>query len=293
LLQRTVSTPLTLDGVGLHTGQPVRAVVRPAPEDHGIAFARTDLPGTPAIPARVEHVVRTTLATTLGRGEATVATVEHLIAALHGTGVDNALVEVDGPEIPILDGSARPFVEAIEAAGCSAQAAEQRVLRVVQVVEARDEEQDRWCRLEPYDGLAVECEIAFDHPLLRRQRLRFDAGAGAFAAEIAPARTFGLLADVEQMHRQGLALGGSLDNAVVLGDDGVLNPGGLRFPDECVRHKVLDMIGDLALLGAPVLGQLRAHRSGHAFNLTLVRQALESGAVELDTRDAPSLSASG
>jgi UDP-3-O-[3-hydroxymyristoyl] N-acetylglucosamine deacetylase len=293
VLQRTVRQPLTFDGVGLHSGHTVRAVVRPAPVDHGIAFRRVDLPGTPIIPARVDHVVRTTLATTLGAGNASVSTVEHLIAALHGHGIDNVLVEVDGPEIPILDGSALPFVEALSADRLEPQGAPKQILRVVQVVEARDPDEDRWCRLEPHDGLAIDCSIAFSHPLLHDQRLRFAGGPSAFAAEIAPARTFGLLADVERMRSQGLARGGSLDNAVVLGDDGVLNPEGLRFPDECVRHKVLDMIGDLALLGAPVLGRFRAHRSGHAFNLSLVRQALERGAVEFDTQDAPSLSASG
>jgi UDP-3-O-[3-hydroxymyristoyl] N-acetylglucosamine deacetylase len=241
----------------------------------------------------VDHVVRTTLATTLGHGDATVSTVEHLIAALHGCDVDNVLVEVEGPEIPILDGSALPFVEAFSPDRVEPQGVPKRLLRVVDVVEARDPDEDRWCRIEPHDGLSIDCSIAFEHPALRGQRLRFDGGPAAFAAEIAPARTFGLLEDVERMHALGLARGGSLDNAVVLGDDGVLNPDGLRFPDECVRHKVLDMIGDLALLGAPVLGRFRAHRSGHAFNLSLVRQALECGAVEIDTQDAPSLSASG
>lgn len=271
----------------------MQAVLCPAPVDHGIVFRRVDLPGTATIPARVDHVVRTTLATTLGAGNASVSTVEHLIAALHGYGIDNVLVEVDGPEIPILDGSALPFVEAFIADGVDPQGTPKQILRVVEVVEARDPDENRWCRLEPHDGLAIDCSIEFAHPLLRDQRMRFAGGPSAFAAEIAPARTFGLLADVEQMRSQGLALGGSLANAVVLGDDGVLNPEGLRFPDECVRHKVLDMIGDLALLGAPVLGRFRAHRSGHAFNLSLVRQALELGAVEIDTQDTPSLSASG
>ncbi len=292
-MQRTVRKPLTFEGIGLHSGRTVRAVVHPAPPDHGLAFRRVDLPAAPRIPARVEHVVQTTLATTLGVGDARVATVEHLIAALHGTGVDNALVEVDGPEIPILDGSARPFVVPLIDGGTVQQGVPRTVLRVVAPVEARDPGDDRWCRLEPHVGLALECRIAFDHPLLRSQRRQFEGDARAFATEIAPARTFGLLADVDAMRRHGLALGGSLDNAVVLDDERVLNPEGLRFEDECVRHKLLDMIGDLALLGAPVLGRFVAHRSGHAFNLSLVRLALERGAVEIDTQDAPSLSASG
>jgi UDP-3-O-[3-hydroxymyristoyl] N-acetylglucosamine deacetylase len=291
--QRTLAGTLRFEGIGLHGGQAVSCVVSPAPVDNGVVFQRRDRPGSPPIPARLEHVVGTELATTLGIDGVRVGTVEHLTAALRGMGVDNAQVQVDGAEIPVLDGSARIFVEAIASCGTVEQEADATVLRVVDSVELVDEASGRRSRLDPADDFLLECEIAFDHPLLAHQAIHFCGGPERFAAEIAPARTFGLLADVERMHAAGLALGGSLENAVVFGPDEVLNPGGLRFDDECVRHKVLDMIGDLSLLGAVVLGRFSASRSGHEFNLRLVREALDRGAI---TRDAPplrSLSASG
>ena len=290
-LQRTLPAPISFRGTGLHTGRDVCATIHPAQSGHGIVFVRTDLAGSVPIPARLENVVRTTLATTLGINGTTIGTVEHLIAALHGLEVDNVLVEVDGPELPGMDGSARPFVEAIEGAGLVTQSSPRTVLRVVDTVEAHDPETGRWSRISPHDGFVIDCEIAFDHPLLGRQQIRFEGGPRSFAAEIAPARTFGMLADVEAMHAAGLALGGALDNSVVFSATDVINPGGLRFSDECVRHKVLDMIGDLALLGAPVIGEFSASRSGHAFNLALVRRALERGALQ--PQEARSQAASG
>ena len=292
-VQRTLAGSISFDGTGLHTGRRVRVDVHPDAEDGGLVFCRMDLPDQPEVPARLDNVVGATLATTLGVDGATVTTVEHLIAALHGMGVDNARIEVHGPEIPSADGSARPFIEAIEAVGLARQAASRRVLRVVQTVEARDPENDRWCRLAPHDDYVIDCEISFAHPLLDEQRISFTVDGERFARDIAPARTFGMLADVERMRAAGLALGGGLDNAVVFSATDVINPGGLRFPDECVRHKVLDMIGDLALLGAPVVGRFSAYRSGHAFNLALVREALQQGALVPDEIPARSLSASG
>jgi len=290
-LQRTLSAPVSFRGTGLHTGRDVRATVHPAGIRHGIVFLRTDRAGTPPIRACLDNVVRTTLATTLGVDGSRVGTVEHLIAALHGIGVDNVLVEVDGPELPGMDGSARPFVEAFEGVGIVVQSAPRTVLKVVETVEAHDPATGRWSRLSPHDGFVIDCEIAFDHPMLRQQRIRFEGASDLFVSEIAPARTFGMLADVGAMRAAGLALGGGLDNSVVFSADDVINPGGLRFDDECVRHKVLDMIGDLALLGAPVLGRFSACCSGHAFNLALVRQALESGALR--QQDARPRAASG
>ncbi len=292
-MQRTLSAPLSFHGNGLHSGRAVQVAVEPAPEDHGIVFSRTDLEGAPLIPAHIDHVVRTNLATTLGVDGATVGTVEHLIAALRGLDIDNALVAVEGPELPGMDGSARPFVRALLDVGITEQSSPRRYLRVIRSVEAQDPDSGRWSRLAPFDGFAIDCEISFDHPLLRQQNIRFCGDGERFAAEIAPARTFGMLSDVEKMRSAGLALGGGLDNAVVFSATDVINPGGLRFPDECVRHKVLDMIGDLALLGAPVLGHFSACRSGHAFNLALVRKALDAGALEIQAEPVRSLSASG
>ncbi len=290
-LQRTLSAPLSFQGTGLHSGRAVCVTVQPAPEDHGLVFSRSDLDGAPEIRAHIDHVVRTNLATTLGVDDASVSTVEHLIAALSGLGIDNARVAVDGPELPGMDGSALPYVRGILDAGIEELAAPRRFLRVDRVVEARDPDTGRWSRLSPLDGFAIDCEISFDHPMLKQQNIQFAGDGEHFASEIAPARTFGMLADVERMRAAGLALGGGLDNAVVFSATGVINPGGLRFPDECVRHKVLDMIGDLALLGAPLLGHFSACRSGHAFNLALVRKALDEGALRAEP--ARSLSASG
>jgi len=279
--------------VGLHSGVQVRCEVLPAADDHGIVFHRTDRPGSPPIPARLPQVVGTELATTLGVDGIRVGTVEHLTAALRGMDVDNARVEVDGPEIPAMDGSARPFVEAIRRVGTTGQTAERMLLVVVESVEWEDRESGRRARLEPLDDFVLECDISFEHPLLTQQSIRFSGDSERFAADIAPARTFGMLADVERMHAAGLALGGGLENAVVFGPREVLNPGGLRFEDECVRHKVLDMIGDLSLLGAPLLGRFCASRSGHAFNLGLVREAVQRGAILENGAPPRVLSASG
>ncbi len=268
-LQHTLPSPLRASGVGLHGGHRVRVTLRPAPPDHGVVFVRADLPGAPRIPAHVEHLHETRLATTLGVGGATVATVEHLLAALVGMGIDNVVVEVAGPELPIFDGSAQPWVERVRRAGGPvAQGRPRRALVVLRPIEVRDG--DKLARLEPAPRFEAHCTIAFAHPLIGRQRRTY---AGAFE-ELAAARTFGFGRDVDALHAQGLARGGGVDNAVVFDEDQVRNPGGLRFPDEPVRHKILDAIGDLALLGGPLIGRYVGIKSGHQLNTRLVAALL-------------------
>ena len=251
-------------GIGLHSGRPVRLELKPAAVGHGIRFRRTDL-GV-EIPATLAHLARLDHATTLSRNGVSIDTVEHLLSALHALGVDDVLVEVDGPEVPILDGSAAPFVILIHEAGLRPLATPRRYLKVLKPVEVV--RGGKWARLLPADHFRVSYTIGFDHPLLRRQAASFRVTAETFATEIAPARTFGFLREVETLRRSGLALGGSLDNAVVIGETGVLN-NKLRFEDEFVRHKILDAIGDLALLGHPVVAHLEASKAGHALHAAL------------------------
>jgi UDP-3-O-[3-hydroxymyristoyl] N-acetylglucosamine deacetylase len=273
--QRTVKSVVVGEGVALHSGARTSFRIVPAPPGTGIVFIRTDLSPRVAIPARAEHVVDTRLATTLGAGGATVSTVEHLLAALAGLGVDNASVEIDGPEVPVLDGSAMPFVELIRAAGGTAeQRAPRRFVVVRRAVAVSDATGERSARLEPAPGFSLRCLIDFDHPLIHRQSLELELTETAFVREVARARTFGFARDLEAMRAAGLARGGSVDNAVVVDDFSVRNPDGLRFPDEFVRHKLLDAIGDLALLGAPLLGRYVGQRSGHALNTQLVAALL-------------------
>ncbi|HWP34747.1 MAG TPA: UDP-3-O-acyl-N-acetylglucosamine deacetylase [Thermodesulfobacteriota bacterium] len=270
--QTTLARPVTCRGVGLHSGQPVRLALLPAGPGTGIVFVRTDLPGRPALPARVSSVIGTTLATTLGRDGVRVGTVEHLLAALYGLGIDNCVVEVSGPEVPIMDGSAAPFVALLESAGCARLDAPRLALVVDRPVElARGEQR---IRVEPAGRLELVYEIAYDHPAVPPQRLAMPLDPARFAAELAPARTFGFLAEVEALKRRGLARGGSLENAVVVGADRVLNPGGLRFADEFVRHKALDLVGDLALLTVPLVGRVTVSRGGHRLHTDLVAALL-------------------
>lgn len=268
LHQRTPRERVEISGVGLHSGQRVLLSISPAAPNSGLIFIRTDLPGKIEIPARVENVVDTRFATTLGRtvdGQtATVGTVEHLLSALIGLGIDNARIEVDGPEVPILDGSAAPFVFLLRNGGIRQQREFKRFLMVRRPVEVRDGE--KRARLSPSRAFKVTCSIDFDHPLIGRQALRFEFSDRDYHREISRARTFGFLAEVEALKAAGLAQGGSLENAVVIDRFSILNTGGLRFPNEFVRHKVLDSLGDLALLGMPVIGHLESHRSGHALN---------------------------
>jgi UDP-3-O-[3-hydroxymyristoyl] N-acetylglucosamine deacetylase len=270
--QRTVARRVSATGVGLHSGKPATLTLAPAAADTGIRFVRMDL-GV-EIPARADLVVDTTLSTSLGLGSARVSTVEHVLAALTGLGIDNCRVEVDGPEIPILDGSAAPFVWMVQEAGAERLRAGKRFLVVEQPVEIRDG--DKLARLDPASEMAVRFTVDCNHPLITDQTYDFTFSDRRFAREVAPARTFCFLRDIEYMKSKGLAQGGSLDNAIVIDEFSILNPGGLRFPNEFARHKVLDAIGDLTLVGTPVIGALTARKSGHAMNQALVRKVLAS-----------------
>ncbi len=268
--QRTVSKRVSCTGVGLHSGAPVTLTLAPAPVDAGVTFVRMDL-GV-EIPARHDLVVDTRLSTSLAVGAARVSTVEHVMAALHGMGIDNCRVEVDGPEIPILDGSAAPFVALINQAGVKAQKAGKRYVVITAPVEVR--EGDKLARLDPCDGLSVSFTADFGHPLITNQGFQVAVSDRSFEREVARARTFCFRKDIEAMQANGLAKGGSLENAIVVDEYSILNPEGLRWPDEFARHKVLDAIGDLALLGRPLLGALTAVKSGHALNQALVKRVL-------------------
>ena len=274
LKQRTLKTLIKASGVGLHTGQKVRISLRPAPPDTGVVFRRIDLPSPIDIPARAELVGEARLASTLIKDGAKVHTVEHLMSALNGLGIDNVFVDIDAPELPILDGSASPFALLLQQAGIEEQGAPKRFLRVKRVIEVK--EGDKWARLEPYEGFRLAFSIEFRHPAIERttQSVSVDFAETSYLKEIARARTFGFMHEVEDLKDSGLALGGGLDNAVLLDDQGVLNSGGLRFADEFIRHKLLDAIGDLYLMGRPLLGAFSAHKSGHALNNKLARAAL-------------------
>ena len=270
--QTTIGRAVDTSGLGLHTGVEVRVRLRPAPPDTGYIFLRADLDGF-EIPATVEHVSHSSYATTLMRKGVTLSTVEHLLAALSGGGVDNCYVEVDNLEIPIMDGSSESFTELIEQAGVTQQPAARRALRVRECVAVADG--NRRISVEPHDGYEIDCLIDFAHPLIGRQQLNFDALApGGFGREIGWARTVGFTEEIEALRRANLIRGGSLDNAIVLTPDGMLNEKPLRRPDEFVRHKILDIIGDLALLGMPLLGLVRAERSGHLLHASLMSKLL-------------------
>jgi UDP-3-O-[3-hydroxymyristoyl] N-acetylglucosamine deacetylase len=284
-MQRTIAEKISCTGIGLHSGEPVQLTLHPARADSGVVFVRTDLPQPVDVPAVHSAVTSTRLATTLGRAEATVGTVEHLLAALVGLGIDNVRVEVDGPEVPVMDGSAASFVFLIQAAGIFEQDAPRRSLRIRRPLEVRDGE--RSIRVEPGRGLQVSYSVDFAHPAIGRQQIRDLAIDGeVFEQEICRARTFGFLREVEVLWRNGLARGGNLDNTVVMDDYRVLNRDGLRWSDEFVRHKVLDLLGDLALLGMPVEGHLAVERGGHALHQRFVQALLDHPdhwTVELET----------
>jgi UDP-3-O-[3-hydroxymyristoyl] N-acetylglucosamine deacetylase len=273
--QRTIKSTIKSTGVGLHTGRKVVMTLRPAQPDTGIVFRRIDLERPVDIRADARAVTDTRLCSALEGGGAKVATVEHLMSALAGLGIDNLYVDLAGPEVPIMDGSAGPFVFLLQSAGIEEQRAPKRFFRIRRPVEVRDG--DKWARFDPYDGFRVSFSIVFDHPVFERstQSLTIDFGETAYAKEVARARTFGFAQDVEALRNAGLALGGSLDNAVVLDEYRVLNADGLRYADEFVKHKVLDAIGDLYLVGHPVVGAFSAHKSGHALNNQLLRATLD------------------
>ncbi|HQU48671.1 MAG TPA: UDP-3-O-acyl-N-acetylglucosamine deacetylase [Casimicrobiaceae bacterium] len=287
LRQRTLGTEVRTTGVGLHTGARVELTLRPAAPDSGIVFHRTDLAPSVSIAARASLVGDTRLSSTLRVGPVTISTVEHLMSALAGLGIDNLNVDVAGPEIPIMDGSAGPFVYLLQGAGIVEQSAPKRYLRIVAPVEVRDG--DKWARFEPYDGFRLDFTIDFPHPVFgsENRQVAIDFAEHSYVKEVARARTFGFMQDVEAMRAAGLGLGGSLQNAVVLDEVRVLNSEGLRYDNEFVRHKVLDAIGDLYLLGHPLIGQYVAHKSGHALNNALARTLAERpDAFRLVTFDA-------
>ncbi len=269
--QRTLKNVIHATGIGLHTGRKVQLTLRPAAPDTGIVFRRVDLPEPVEIPAAPESVGDTRLSSTLLRGDVKVGTVEHLMSALAGLGIDNVYVDLAGPEVPIMDGSASPFVFLLQSAGIEEQGAAKRYIRVKKPV--RVEAGDKWASLEPFHGFRLRFSIAFPHPVFEntRQLLEVDFADTSYVKEVSRARTFGFMEDVETMRANGLALGGSMENAIVMDAYRVLNGDGLRYDDEFVRHKVLDAIGDLYLLGHPLIGSFSAHKSGHALNNQLLR----------------------
>jgi UDP-3-O-[3-hydroxymyristoyl] N-acetylglucosamine deacetylase len=277
--QQTIASPVAASGIGLHAGVTVNLRLLPAPAKTGIVFKRSDLEGF-TIEAQARHVTRVSYATSLMKKGVLISTTEHLLSALAASDIDNVYVEIDNLELPILDGSALPFVRMIAKAGIKRQRARRlyaRVLKPVEVVEG-----NRRIAIYPSDRLRITYHIAFDHPLIGEQSLEFVPALGNYEAEIAPARTFGFLEEVEMLRKSGLVKGGSLENAIVLTCDGIMNPEGLRFPDEFCRHKILDVIGDLALLGHPLIGHVEAERAGHAMHFALVDRLLrEKGSFEL------------
>jgi UDP-3-O-[3-hydroxymyristoyl] N-acetylglucosamine deacetylase len=274
LKQRTLKDSIRATGIGLHSGAKVYMTLRPAPANTGIVFRRLDLAEPVDVPADALNVTQTNLGTTLEQGDAKVATVEHLLSALAGLGIDNVFIDLTAAEVPIMDGSAAPFVFLLQSAGIEEQNAPKRFIRIVKSV--RVEEDDKWAELSPYDGFRVNFEIDFDHPVLRkhRQHAHLDFSTTSFLKEISRARTFGFLKDVESLRANDLALGGSLDNSIVMDEYRVLNEDGLRFRDEFVRHKVLDAVGDLYLLGSCLIGEFTGYKSGHRLNNLLLRALL-------------------
>ena len=287
LNQRTLKNTIRATGVGLHSGQKVYMTLRPAAPNTGIVFRRVDLAEPVDIQARAEHVGDTMLGTTLVNGDVKVSTVEHLLSAFAGLGIDNAFVEVSAGEIPIMDGSAGPFVFLLQSAGIEEQNLPKRFVRICKTVEVRDG--DKWARFDPFNGFKVNFEIEFDHPIFRRhsQRASMDFSTTSFLREVSRARTFGFVRDLETLRAQNLALGGTLDNAIVLDDFRVLNEDGLRYEDEFVKHKILDAIGDLYLLGHSLIGEFSGFKSGHSLNNRLLRALIADASAweEVTFRD--------
>jgi UDP-3-O-[3-hydroxymyristoyl] N-acetylglucosamine deacetylase len=274
LKQRTLKESIRATGVGLHSGEKVYMTLRPAPPNNGLVFRRVDLEPPADLPADALSVGDTMLGTTLEKDGARVATVEHLLSAFAGLGVDNAFIDLSAAEVPIMDGSAAPFVFLLQSAGLEEQNAPKRFVRVLKPVKVEDG--DKWARFDPYRGFKVSLEIDFDHPVFHRhmQKISLQFSTTAFLKEISRARTFGFMQDIEYLRSRDLTLGGSLDNAIVMDDYRVLNEDGLRFRDEFVRHKVLDAIGDLYLLGASLIGEFTGYKSGHGLNNALLRALL-------------------
>ena len=298
LQQRTLKSLTNAVGVGLHSGQRVELTLRPAQPDTGIVFRRVDLPLPVDIPVSAQAVTDTRMASTISNGGAKVHTVEHLMSACAGLGIDNLYVDITAEEVPILDGSSASFVFLLQSAGIELQKAPRRFIRVTETVEVREGEGEnvKWARLSPFHGYKLSFEIDFAHRVVDStgQRVEFDLSSGSYMRDIARARTFGFTKDLELMRASGLALGGGLDNAIVMDDYRVLNTGGLRYDDEFVKHKILDAMGDLYLLGKPLLAEYSAFRSGHALNNKLLRSLLErTDAYEIVTFDDEKLAPAG
>lgn len=272
--QRTLKNVIKATGVGLHTGEKVYLSLRPAAPNTGIVFRRVDLPEPVDIPATPQNVGETTLSTTLIKGDVKVSTVEHLLSALAGLGIDNAYVDVSAPEVPIMDGSAGPFVFLIQSAGVEEQNAAKRFIRIKKPIRVSDG--DKWACFEPYDGFKVTFTIDFDHPAFSEdmQSASIDFSSTSFVKEVSRARTFGFMRDIEALRKRRLALGGSMDNAIVVDNYRILNEDGLRYADEFVKHKILDAIGDLYLLGHSLIGSFEGYKSGHGLNNQLLRNLL-------------------
>lgn len=274
LRQRTLKSAIKATGVGLHSGKKVTMTLRPAAPNTGVVFRRIDLPQPVDIPADALAVTDTRLCSLIEKDGVKVGTVEHIMSALAGLGIDNVYIDLDAPEVPIMDGSASPFVFLLQSAGIEEQRALKRFMRIKKPVEVRDG--DKWARFDPYDGFKLTFSIVFNHPVFEKssQQVTVDFAETSYIKEVARARTFGFAQDVEMLRNHGLALGGSLDNAIVLDEYRVLNSDGLRYADEFVKHKVLDAIGDLYLVGHPIIGAFTAHKSGHGLNNQLLRATL-------------------
>ena len=274
--QRTLKNVIRATGVGLHTGKKICLTLRPAPVDTGIIFRRIDLDPIVELPAKPESVGDTRLSTALCHGDVSVSTIEHLMSAFAGLGVDNAYVELNASEVPIMDGSAGPFVFLVQSAGITEQAKPKKFIRIKDVI--RVEDGDKSAQFEPFDGFKVSFSIDFDHPIFNKspQKAEIDFSSTSFVKEISRARTFGFMHEVEAMRERGLALGGSQNNAIVMDSYSILNKDGLRYEDEFVKHKILDAIGDLYLLGYPLIGLFSAHKSGHALNNKLLRALMQN-----------------
>jgi UDP-3-O-[3-hydroxymyristoyl] N-acetylglucosamine deacetylase len=276
LRQRTLNNPIRATGVGLHSGKKVLMVLKPAPVDTGVVFRRADLDESIDVPAYAENVGETTLGTTLIRDNVRISTIEHLLSAFAGLGLDNAYVELSAEEVPIMDGSAGPFVFLLQSAGIAEQAAPKRFVRVLKPLQVEDG--DKWARFEPYNGYKLNFEIEFNHPSFRKRHntATMEFSTTTFLKEISRARTFGFMRDLEYLRSRNLALGGTMDNAIVLDDTRILNEDGLRYEDEFVKHKILDAIGDLYLLGRSLIAEFSGHKSGHALNNRLLRKLIDT-----------------
>ena len=292
LKQRTLSSIVKASGVGLHTGEKVQIALKPAAQNTGIIFRRIDLDPVQQIKALAENVIDTTLGTSIGNNNASIMTVEHLLAAFAGLGIDNVLVDLHGPEVPIMDGSSAPFVFLIESAGIEEQNAVKKLLRIKKMI--RVEEGDKFAEFKPYNGYRISFEINFDHPMIKKKttNLSLDFSTLTFLKEISRARTFGFLKEVETLRSHNLALGGSLDNAVVLDDYRILNQDGLRYQEEFVRHKILDVVGDLYLMGHIMVGEFNGYASGHELNNKLILKLFSDQTAweeieATDTRNIP------